>query len=109
MPVINTLLGASFAYPATNAQRFNHRGVLLAISAMVHFDDEKRAFQVARQIAPTFNGDMGVTSAELAALAKVMRKDADLDPDVRDLFCLDLKDAPAPRPQFDPFRGRLPN
>lgn len=109
MPAINTMLGASFAYPSTNAQRIAHRGVLLAISGMVYFGDEKLAFEAARQIDPTFNGEMGVTPAALAALAKVMRKDAELDPEVRDLFCLDLKDAPAPRPQFDPFRGRFAN
>lgn len=109
MPAINTLLGGSLAYPVTNAQRIKHRGVLIAISGMVHFGDETRAFEAARQIDPTFNGEMGVPPAALAALAKVMRQDADLDLEVRDLFCLDLKDAPAPRPQFDPFRGRFPN
>lgn len=109
MPASNTMLGANFAYPSTNAQRIKHRGVLLAISGMVHFGDEQHAFEAARQIDPTFNGEMGLTSAALAALAKVMRQDAESDPEVRDLFCLDQKDAPAPRPQFDPFRGRFPN
>ncbi len=109
MKVTNSLLDAHTAYPSTLSDRVRHRGVLLAISGMVYFGNEKQAFEAARMIDPGFTGNMGVTPSGIAALKKVMGDNARQDAEVRDTFCLDLTDAPPPRPQYDAFRGRAPN
>lgn len=109
MKVTNSLLDAHTAYPSTLSERLKHRGVLLAISGMIHFYNEKQAFEAARMIDPGFTGNMGVTPSGIAALKKVMGDNARQDAEVRETFCLDLTDAPPPRPQYDAFRGRAPN
>jgi hypothetical protein len=109
MKVTNSLLDAHTPYPSTLNERLKYRGALLAISGMVHFGNEKEAFEAARMIDPGFTGNMGVTPSGIAALKKVMSDNARQDPDVRETFCLDLKDAPPPRAPYDSFRGRAPN
>jgi hypothetical protein len=109
MQVTNSFLGAGQPYPSTLAEQTRYRAVLLAISGAAILDDERLAMETARNVDPGFTGELGVTRAGVAALRKVLHDDSANDPDVRDAFCLNLKDSPPPRPQFDPFRDRVPN
>ena len=107
--VTHSMLGPDVKWPASLAERMKYRAPLLAISAIARHNDEAMGLQAARQLDPAYAGDTGISSAGLAAMRKVMQREASQDAEVRGVFCLDLKDAPPPRPGLDPFRDvKLP-
>lgn len=105
MSVSNSMLGASMPWPKTVKEKTKYRAPLVAMTVMAKLGDETVAKQAARQIDPAFAGIDGVTPAGLRALQKVVRGQETVDPEVRDLFCLDRKDVPPVRPDYDPFRS----
>lgn len=104
MQVANSIVGPATAWPKSVNERMKYRAPLLAISTIAKSGDEALASQGARTLDPAYSGH-GVAPAGIEALKKVLHGQATGDREVRDLFCLDRKDAPTPRPGFDPFRA----
>jgi hypothetical protein len=108
MQVTHSMLGPNVRWPRSLAERMTYRAPLMAISASASLGNERLGAELARNLDASYSGH-GVSAAGLEALRKVMRREAQDDPEVRSLFCLDIKDVPQPRRDYDPFRGRTAN
>jgi hypothetical protein len=106
MQVTNSVLGAAVNWPKTVQEKLRYRAPVFVAYTTAKTGDEAIALQGGRKLDPNFAGT-GISSGGMQALAKVLRG-YETDSEIRNLFCLDLKDPPEPRTGLFPFRGVQP-